>query len=376
MKGITAMKRILCAALSVFFLFSLFACAKDNPKEPPKSGQYTWLVEPYLAGDLSVVNSIWTTTPTEDYDHDCVQVAQNGLLGLADYSGKLVTPLRYNRITYAGFSIGDGENGTRKGEINPFPYLSVFYDLTFHDSDTNGLKYWDAYQDGVLYEGTQGFPPQDPDEDDGESRFEVLPTDWYGEREYYWLEDAQRMAETFDDMPKMVVAAVVPSMDVLEQGPNSLETHLTNITGYILLQDGQPFDGVVYEDCAAYYVTDDGFSYEGFAALQKDGKWGCVNRDGLEILPFIFEGAKNIKIETRDPANDTSATTVVKKIGYHPVKGYVTVCKDDKYGIYDTKGICVVDCQFEEALPVHEGKCWVKQDGKWGMIQINGFAAE
>ena len=26
---------------------------------------------------------------------------------------------------------------------------------------------------------------------------------------------------------------------------------------------------------------------------------------------------------------------------------------------------------FEKILPVYDGKCWVKKDGKWGVIQLN-----
>ena len=25
---------------------------------------------------------------------------------------------------------------------------------------------------------------------------------------------------------------------------------------------------------------------------------------------------------------------------------------------------------FEEIRPVHDGKCWVKKDGKWGVIRL------
>lgn len=51
--------------------------------------------------------------------------------------------------------------------------------------------------------------------------------------------------------------------------------------------------------------------------------------------------------------------------------GLLAVCEEGKWGYVDEEGNLVIPTGiFEEILPVYKGKCWVKQNGKWGVIQL------
>lgn len=50
--------------------------------------------------------------------------------------------------------------------------------------------------------------------------------------------------------------------------------------------------------------------------------------------------------------------------------GYLTVCKDGKWGLIDVNGKEVLKCQFEDITSVYDGKAWAKQNGKWGVIKL------
>ena len=45
--------------------------------------------------------------------------------------------------------------------------------------------------------------------------------------------------------------------------------------------------------------------------------------------------------------------------------------KDGKWEMRNTENKIVIPSgTFEEILPVHNGRCWVKKDGKWGVIEF------
>lgn len=50
--------------------------------------------------------------------------------------------------------------------------------------------------------------------------------------------------------------------------------------------------------------------------------------------------------------------------------GYLTVCKNGKWGLIDVNGKEVLKCQFEDISSVYDGKAWAKQNGKWGLIKL------
>ncbi len=55
--------------------------------------------------------------------------------------------------------------------------------------------------------------------------------------------------------------------------------------------------------------------------------------------------------------------------------GYLTVCRDGKWGLLDENCNEVVKCQFDDISAVYEGNAWVKLNGKWGVIKIKGYSS-
>ena len=87
---------------------------------------------------------------------------------------------------------------------------------------------------------------------------------------------------------------------------------------------------------------------EGFAAVQKDGKWGYINTKGEQIVECKFD---NVSLFD---------------------EGFARVQKDGKWGYINTKGEQAIECKFDDACDFKEGFARVKKDGKWGYINTKG----
>jgi hypothetical protein len=136
------------------------------------------------------------------------------------------------------------------------------------------------------------------------------------------------------------------------------------------------------------------------AQVQSDGKWGCVNVRGEEIIPVKYE-----RIEVSQSENPRVAAKLNGKWGfvsengkkitdfeYDDVEefcnGRARVKKNGKYGFINTKGAVVLpltydDCEkrfsktwFKEErhiLPIWV-KCGSEHGNRYGFVDIDGFA--
>lgn len=93
--------------------------------------------------------------------------------------------------------------------------------------------------------------------------------------------------------------------------------------------------------------TDDG--YDVYAEFTDDdlGKYGYYNKENLEI---------------------TIAPTYDKAFNFYEKLSAVKL--DGKAGYIDLEGNIAVPFDFEETRSFDNGKAWVKQDGKWGIIEL------
>lgn len=93
---------------------------------------------------------------------------------------------------------------------------------------------------------------------------------------------------------------------------------------------------------------------EGFAGVEKDGKWGYVDQTGKEVVPLIYDEVEAF--------ND----------------GLARVEKDGKWGCVDQTGKEVVSPQYDEIGLFHEGLARVKNyseyGGRYGYIDKTGKA--
>lgn len=123
-------------------------------------------------------------------------------------------------------------------------------------------------------------------------------------------------------------------------------------SGYVLVKDGNRLNYTVYEDAGNFS--------DGVVPVKKNGKWGYINDDGQLVLPFEFDACWRTGIGYRP---------------YNSSDGYITVCKNDRYAIYDVYGNLIINYgMFECICPVYEGSCWVKSDGYWGVIALEDDA--
>ena len=118
-------------------------------------------------------------------------------------------------------------------------------------------------------------------------------------------------------------------------------------------------------------IAERGFEYgitcdeNGMAAICKDGKWGYYDSKGKMILGHEYL-----------PSTHTIEDFYINSeyaIPYSASCGYIALNKDGKWAYADTKGNLVTDFIFEEARPVYMGKAWVKVNGAWSVISFSEY---
>jgi hypothetical protein len=87
--------------------------------------------------------------------------------------------------------------------------------------------------------------------------------------------------------------------------------------------------------------------HEGYAAVNKKGKWGWVDKAGLHIDQQLS-----------------------KPVQFHG--GLALFERDGKTGFVDPTGKVVIEPQWELAWDFNEGLAAVKRNGKWGWIDKSG----
>ncbi|TAE30625.1 MAG: hypothetical protein EAZ91_09845 [Cytophagales bacterium] len=93
----------------------------------------------------------------------------------------------------------------------------------------------------------------------------------------------------------------------------------------------------------------DWFFQEGRASVKKDGKWGCLNAQGVTVIPFEYD---DVKLFSEG--------------------GLARVRKDDKWGFVDRYGVVVIPLEYEDVEPFDKGLSIAKKNEKWGFINRHG----
>lgn len=136
----------------------------------------------------------------------------------------------------------------------------------------------------------------------------------------------------------------------------SLEEWLKNSgSKYAIWNHGELVTDFIYDEC--------GSVGSGLLAVKKDGKWGYVDEEGNEIIKPEYDASWQ---------QYTSENCTVKEFCYAASCGYVPLVKDGVWELRNTKGdLVIAPSAFEVIRPVYDGKCWVKRNGKWGVISLN-----
>ncbi len=128
-----------------------------------------------------------------------------------------------------------------------------------------------------------------------------------------------------------------------------------NFLGYTLSDGKKPISNIIYDYMGSYSC--------GLIPAQKGSKWGFLNGKGEVVLPFEFDGCTDFYNSWLD---------LSVKMPYNATYGTIVLHKNNQYALYDTSGNCIIDFgEYEELRPVYQDKLWAKQNGKWGVLQLN-----
>lgn len=129
---------------------------------------------------------------------------------------------------------------------------------------------------------------------------------------------------------------------------------------YAIYSNGQLVTDFVYEEC--------GSESSGLLAVKQDGKWGYVNESGEVVIPLEYDASWKQYIFNYGEA---------KGYCYAVSEGYIPLVKDGVWEMRNADGMLVIaPGVFDEILPVYNHKCWVKLNGKWGVIEIENSETE
>lgn len=104
-----------------------------------------------------------------------------------------------------------------------------------------------------------------------------------------------------------------------------------------------------------------GYTSDGLIAVKKNGKWGYIDQDGNTVIPFEYDASWKGFQSSREN----------EEFSYSASGGYINLVKNNKWELRDIKGNLIIPSgAFDQILPVINNKCWVKKDGKWGVISL------
>lgn len=170
-----------------------------------------------------------------------------------------------------------------------------------------------------------------------------------GNDTYYYTDQLHSHREDFKDLKGEIPATAFP----IQKGKEpSLESP------YAIYKRDKLVTDFIYEEC--------GSASEGLLAVKENGKWGYVNEEGKTIIPCSYDSSwKQYTMNFDTNIKDE------KDYAYAASGGYVNLVKDGKWELRNLEGDIVIQTGvFEKILPVVNNKCWVKKDGKWGLISL------
>lgn len=135
-----------------------------------------------------------------------------------------------------------------------------------------------------------------------------------------------------------------------------IETDVTSRPPYAIYSNGKLVTDFIYQEC--------GSMQDGLLAVKKDNKWGYVDANGKEIIPIEYDASWNYCFQDMFDRS-------YKDYCYASSEGYIPLVKDNVWEMRNSKGELVIPAgMFEAIRPVYQGKCWVKKEGKWGVIAL------
>lgn len=300
------------------------ATIEELEKEWESLSEYTWAVKPEVEADniyyLRTGGELSSNDEWKQKSMDYAVIEKDGHYGMIDMRGNLTAEMEYKDIhTYGSLTILIREEPV---------YLAEFrqeWDQFYLDESTGVVK------------AAQGLGGP-------------------GSSEYYYSDGLQNTYEPlewdYEENPSR--ALPVREYETVLNEENHYEQGDLVSEKYAVYYDGSLATDFVYDEC--------GSESDFMLAVCRDGKWGYIDRSGEIIIPLEYDASWEEFI-----ADDGEGIPYC----YGVSEGYITLVKDGRWEMRDILNQQVIaPGVFEKILPVHEGKCWVKKDGKWGVIEL------
>ncbi len=378
------------------------ACTSGNKPESNNNEANEVVSEDNLRALAAVLPKYSLTTWGSSFHDGLAAVQDNSteLWGYIDKEGNEVIPCKY----YSANAFNDGVAIVCTDENTSFCIDREGNVLFRLDTDNN------YYSDSGFQDGLLAFCNQNPMSDNGEFKLGFLDKKGniaIAPSKYYVLWAIGGYPKNADFSEGLCCVGKNGKSVYIDTKGN--EAIITNYDYY----GGDNFsDGLAY--CESGFMDKTGkiiiqgkydnagrFS-EGYAFVEKNGKWGIIDKHGNEVTPFQFEfitydedteGEElpistfheglawvarnglygyvdtkgNVAIPFRYKVEDSQAT-------YDFHQGLARVCDvtTNKYGFIDKQGKEVFSCQFDEAEDISEGLAVVKRGEQYGFINTEG----
>ena len=334
---------------------------KETKKvEEPKTYHYQWILNPTVEADqIYYVTGSDVKKPFNEYhkqlDSDYAVIEKDGLKGWIDTSGVLFADINCNNIVSV-----DGEDCFMKRSDGHYQEYMDDEGIWVRDID-NSLDFVDSYD----------FPDYDSEEDDAldmsaiSKETEDLTNNPYWNAGYYYDGEVRYVhtSEFGETTGNEVLEETMPMRE-----SDKIITKLAEwkqLNGkYAIVSNGEPATDFVYDEC--------GSESEGLFAVCQDGKWGYVDETGKVVIPMEYDASWNRYTADEAQAANVDAEPSMDNYCYAAENGYVNLRKGDEWKLCGVNGSEVIPFgEFDEILPVAPNNlCWVKKDGKWGVIMI------
>lgn len=309
----------------------------ERQNEEENIVSYTWHLEPSVEADNIdyVTDADYNERSLNElctqYSSPYAVIQRGDLLGLIDMDGNLKEDVRYESIVNY---VGDYclvEKGAEDGE-------GTYVMSSDNDDLINILDLGYGY---VIY-------------------------NWYysdGLHEPHEFDETFRM-----DDPPLVGIPIRNSRELINEEGGNWEEQLEDSRYAIWVWNKLTTD-FIYDKC--------GSSSCGLMAVCRDGKWGYVNEWGETVIPLEYDASWKYYsnpyelLELEVEYGGKVLPEQMQEYCYGAAEGYIPLCKAGVWEMRDTDGkIAIPAGEFEEIRPPYRGKCWVKKNGKWGVIEL------
>lgn len=300
---------------------------------------YTWHIEPTIEADnidYATDASYYERSLNEmgrQYSSPYAVIQRGESLGLIDMDGDLKADMQYESIVnYAGDYCLVKKGAKDAQDTYVIPPL---------EEDDELINIWEWVYGYVVYNWYYNDGVHEVHENDAAIRLEEFPPSAFPIRK---------------------------SEGVLDSEGKNWEKQLGG-SPYAICSGDKLATDFIYEECGA--------SSCGLMAVCQDGKWGYTDENGETVIPieydalwkYYYDPLKQCRINFEDTGKIFPEK--MQEYCYAASEGYVPLCRDGIWELRDTSGKVAIPAGiFEEIRPLYNGKCWVKQDGKWGVIEI------